>query len=289
MTLINGKTQLIGLLGWPVAHSKSPQMHNAASAALGLDWAYVPFPVREEDVKSAVRGLRALGVRGVNVTVPHKQAVMPHLDVIAPAAQVIGAVNTIVFARSAASQHSTAHGYNTDWQGFLADLQSYEVAIKERGCLILGAGGSARAVAYALASVGGRVHLLARRIVQSREVAHAIGKHFPHEHVSYHELGELPQIASQWAAPLIVNTTPLGMLPRMGTTPWPDEVPFPEGSFVYDLVYNPAETRLIKQARAAGCRAENGLGMLVYQGAIAFKLWTGKEPDTALMFDQIRP
>lgn len=286
---IKGKTQLIGLIGWPLSHSKSPDMHNAAAAALGLDWAYVPFPVREEDVKAAVRGLRALGVRGVNVTIPHKQAVMPYLDRIDTAAQVIGAVNTIVITRSAESQHSIAVGYNTDWSGFLRDLHHHGVELKGRGCLILGAGGSARACAYALASAGGRVHILARRIDQSQEVAHGLGEHFPAEHISYHRLSELPPLASQWAAPLIVNTTPLGMLPRVDTSPWPDELPFPAGTFVYDLVYNPAVTKIMEQAQAAGCRAANGMGMLVYQGAEAFKLWTGQEPDVDLMYAQIRP
>lgn len=286
---IDAKTQLVGLIGWPLGHSKSPEMHNAALAALGLDWAYVPFPVREEDVKAAVRGLRALGVRGVNVTVPHKQTVMRYLDKIEAAAEAIGAVNTIVFMRSAEGQKSTAVGYNTDWSGFLRDLRHYDVEVKGRGCLVLGAGGSARAVTYALTAAGGRVHVFARRIAQSRDVAQALAPHFPQEHLSYHELGELPQLAAQWEAPLIVNCTPLGMLPRVGTSPWPADLSFPAGAFIYDLVYNPAVTTLMKQAQAAGCQAINGLGMLVHQGAIAFKLWTGKEPNLELMYRQIRP
>lgn len=280
---INGKTQLIGLIGWPLSQSKSPAMHNAATAALGIDWAYVPFPVREEDVAAAVQGLRALGVRGVNVTVPHKQAVMPFLDEIHPAAQAIGAVNTIVFKRSASSQHSTAIGYNTDWTGFLTDLASQQVAVAGRGCLVLGGGGSARAVAYALASAGGRVHLLSRRIQQAQQVAQGIAPHFPEEHVSYHTLRELPQLAAQWPAPLIINATPLGMAPEVHASPWPAELAFPPAAVVYDLVYNPSRTLFLQQAEAAGCRTINGLGMLLYQGAQALTLWTGQQPDLALM------
>lgn len=258
-------------------------MHNAAATALGIDWAYLPFPVREEDVAAAVQGLRALGVRGVNVTVPHKQAVMPYLDEVDPAAQAIGAVNTILFKRSASSQQSTAVGYNTDWSGFLTDLQSHGIDIKGRGCLILGAGGSARGVAYALASAGGRVHLLSRGIHQAREVAQTLAPHFPHEHFSYHTLAELPQLAAQWPAPLVINATPLGMVPETETSPWPADLPFPPNAVAYDLVYNPTTTRFMRQAQADGCVAINGLGMLLHQGAQAFALWTGQTADLAIM------
>ena len=280
---INGKTQLIGLIGWPVAHSQSPAMHNAAAAALGIDWAYVPFSVREEDVAASVQGLRALGVRGVNVTIPHKQAVIPYLDEIHPAAQAIGAVNTILFKRSASLQQSTAIGYNTDWTGFLTDLASHDIGIQGRGCLILGAGGSARAIAYALASAGGRVHLLSRRLQPAQAIAQSIAPHFPSEHLSYHTTSELPQLVAQWPAPLIINTTPVGMFPHVDQSPWPDDLPFPPHTVVYDLIYNPAQTKLMQQATAAGCRAYNGLGMLLYQGAQAFTLWTGQQPDLAIM------
>ncbi|MGB4872323.1 MAG: hypothetical protein WBP47_19875, partial [Candidatus Promineifilaceae bacterium] len=186
---ISGKTQLLGLLGWPVAHSFSPAMHNAAAAALGLDVVYVPLPVRPEDVGTAVSALPALGFLGANVTVPHKQAVIPFLDELEPGAKAIGAVNTIVVGRSTANSepptpntlHSprsnppSLHGHNTDWTGFLADLADLGVAVNGRDCLILGAGGSARAVAYALAAAGGRVQVLARRGAQAQELVAAIG------------------------------------------------------------------------------------------------------------------
>lgn len=279
---INGRTRLIGLLGWPVSHSHSPAMHNAAAAALSLNWAYVPLPVPPGMVETAVRGLPALGFRGVNVTVPHKQAVMASLDELTPAAQAIGAVNTIV-VETAADGAPRLLGENTDWQGFRADLVDLGVPAAERDCVILGAGGSARAVAYALAQPGGRVHVLARRPAQAQALIAALRPFTPPDTLSAHALTDLDAVLEQVTAPLLVNTTPLGMTPHVDRTPWPEGRPFPTGAFAYDLVYNPADTRWMQQARAANCPAANGLGMLVHQGARAFARWTGVEPDVGVM------
>lgn len=280
MLPISGKTRLIGLIGWPVAHSLSPAMHNTAAAALGLDWVYVPLPVRPEAVATAVPALPALGFRGVNVTIPHKQAVIPFLDEVEPAAWAIGAVNTIVVEAVDKGPGTRLVGYNTDGAGFLADLQTMGVAVKGRDCLVLGAGGSARAVVYALLKAGGRLTVLARRPAQAGELAADVA---PAGRVIIRPLAELPAAAAASHSPLILNTTPLGMAPQVDRSPWPDDLPFPTGAFVYDLVYNPAETKLMRQAQAAGCRASNGLGMLVQQGARAFALWTGHEPDVTVM------
>ncbi len=278
MIPINGKTQLIGLIGWPVSHSFSPAMHNAAAQALGLNWAYVPLPVAPENVATAVSGLSSLGFRGVNVTVPHKQAVMPLLDELEPGAQAIGAVNTIVVA-----ENGRLTGHNTDWSGFLADLQAHGISVVERDCLLLGAGGSARAVAYGLAKSGARVHILARRVVQAEELIVDLRPYLPQTQLTSYPLSKLAQVIPTHSAPLIINSTPLGMTPHETTTPWPTELDFPAEATVYDLVYNPRRTRLIQQAEAAGCQAVNGLGMLVQQGVKAFALWTGQKPDTAVM------
>ena len=276
-------------------------MHNAAAAALGLDWVYVPLPVHPDDVGAAVRGLPALGFRGVNVTVPHKQAVMPFLDELEAGARAIGAVNTILIDRRPATLHSRTQdqaqgrpgdrrllGYNTDWSGFLADLEALAVDVAGRDCLILGAGGSARAVAYGLGIAGGRVHLLARRAEQAAQLAAGLAPLFAAGQFSSRPLSELGAAVGNCSNPLIVNTTPLGMTPAINTSPWPRNLPFPENAFVYDLVYNPAETQLMQQVQAAGCRTANGLGMLVRQGAQAFRLWTGQEPDVAVMAEAIR-
>ena len=286
--MINGRTQLIGLIGWPVSHSFSPAMHNAAAKAAGLDWVYVPLPVRPEDVGTAVLALPALGFRGVNVTIPHKQAVIPLLDEIDSAAAAIGAVNTIVMETiGLETKDYKTSGYNTDWSGFLADLSALGVPVTGRDCLVLGAGGSARAVVYGLISAGAHVQVLARRTEQARQLAADLApfvvdlstaawlNHWP--------LAELAMAVTATTTPLVINTTPLGMTPNENSSPWPDDLPFPDGAFVYDLVYNPRQTALMKQAEAAGCRAANGLGMLVQQGALAFQLWTDVMPDAAVM------
>lgn len=284
MTALNGKTQLIGLIGWPVSHSFSPAMHNAAAEALGLNWAYVPLPVAPDQVAAAVSGLAALGFRGVNVTVPHKQAVMSLLDELEPGARAIGAVNTIVVG-----ENGRLTGHNTDWSGFLADLQAHEIILANRDCLLLGAGGSARAVAYGLAQSGARVHVMARRMVQANELVTDLRPYLPQAQLSSRPLDQLPEAAASTTAPLIVNSTPLGMTPYEQRSPWPNGLPFPADAVVYDLVYNPPFTRLMQQAEAAGCYAVNGLGMLVQQGAKAFALWTGQQPDTTVMRRAIDP
>jgi len=278
MIPINGKTQLIGLIGRPVSHSFSPAMHNAAAEALGLNWAYVPLPVAPENVATAVSALSALGFRGVNVTVPHKQAVMPLLDELEPGAQAIGAVNTIVVG-----ENGRLTGHNTDWSGFLADLQAHGISVAGRDCLLLGAGGSARAVAYALAKSGARVHILARRVVQAEQLMADLRPYLPQAQLISQPLDQLEKVSATLSTPLIINCTPLGMTPKEMTTVWPADLPLPNEATVYDLVYNPPHTRLMQQAEAAGCWAINGLGMLVQQGAKALALWTGQEPDTAVM------
>ena len=282
MIPINGKTQLIGLIGWPVSHSFSPAMHNAAAAALGLNWAYVPLPVAPENVATAVQSLSSLGIRGINVTVPHKQAVMPLLDELEPGAEAIGAVNTIVVG-----ENGRLTGHNTDWSGFLADLQAHNILVAGRDCVLLGAGGSARAVAYALARSGARVHILARRVAQAEQLVADLRPYLPQAQLTSHPFTQLNQVAELFPAPLIINSTPLGMTPNENTSPWPADLPFPAEAIVYDLVYNPRHTRLMQQAETAGCQAINGLGMLVQQGAKAFALWTGQQPDTAVMTNAV--
>lgn len=283
---IDGRTQLIGLIGWPVSHSFSPAMHNAAAAALGLNWVYIPLPVRPKDLESALHGLSSLGFHGANVTVPHKQAVIPYLHTIEDGARLIGAVNTILINRGSRSNENPwqLSGYNTDWLGFLADLEALQVEVGRRDCLVLGAGGSARAVVYGLAQAGARVHVLARRFAQAAQLASDF------KDVASVQIGSLPDLAAyanELKAPLIVNTTPLGMSPQVDRSIWPDRQPFPADSFVYDLVYNPAKTRFMQQALDSGCRTSNGLGMLIHQGAIAFELWTGQKPDNQIMKESI--
>jgi shikimate dehydrogenase len=280
---ISGSTQLVGIIGWPVSHTFSPAMHNAAAAELGFDLVYLPLAVHPNHLPSAIRGLLSLGFSGVNVTVPHKEKVIPLLDEIDPAAQAIGAVNTIVIRNSDSTRdmgpQARLAGFNTDWTGFRDDLKELGVGLKDRPCLVLGAGGSARAVTYALASSGARVTISARREEQAQGLAADLRPHLPNSQIRTRPWQEL-QNAS---AALIVNTTPVGMKPKPDASPWPAGSPLPAGAFIYDLVYNPRVTALIRQARAAGLRAASGEGMLLRQGAEAFYLWTGRRPNLSAM------
>ena len=281
---IDGKTQLIGLIGWPISHTKSPTIHNAVIADEQKNLVYLPLPVRPDAIEDAIRGLPVLGFLGINVTVPHKEAVFPFLDEIDQAARAIGAVNTIHFLPPSTEDSSTKSiGYNTDWIGFRDDLVENGVGIEGRDCFVFGAGGSARAVVYALLSEGGVVYLWARRHEQALQLQREMLSLFPNSHIEAVEADNLEESLAGLTAPLIVNTTPVGMVPNVGRSVWPAPLPFPSGSYVYDLVYNPAETALMKEAKSQGCQTQNGMGMLLRQAAHAFFIWTGLKPKLEVM------
>lgn len=273
---ITGRTRLVGLLGWPVEHSISPPMHNAAFASLGMDWCYLPFAVPPEALPEALRGARSLGLRGLNATVPHKQALLSLVDDLTPEARAIGAVNTVLIG-------DTLTGHNTDAAGFMRALGDAGFIVNQCRALVLGAGGSARAIGYALVAAGASIALLNRTPERAASLARDLQAAIPGARV---EPGPLNRESLARLAPgveLVVNTTSVGMWPHTDATPWPQDVAWPHEALLYDLIYNPPETRLMAQARAQGARAENGLGMLVHQGAEAFRLWTGVEPPVDVM------
>lgn len=277
-TDINAATTLVGLFGWPVAHSISPQMHNAAFVARQMNWRYLAFPVPPDRVAEAVASLPALGLRGVNVTVPHKQAVMKHLHNWTAAAEAIGAVNTIVV-----DEEGQLTGDNTDGAGFIADLVAHEVDPANKRAIVIGAGGSARAVVYGLAEAG--VHSIAilnRTVAKAVELAATMQSYFPQIRISSAAFPDAVTSSAQ-EADLIVNCTSLGMEPRIEGLPWEENVEFREDQIVYDLVYNPAMTRLLQLASTDGATSIGGLGMLVYQGAIAWEKWTGESAPVTVM------
>ncbi|MCC7206910.1 MAG: shikimate dehydrogenase [Anaerolineae bacterium] len=278
MSSIDGETRLTGLIGWPVAHSLSPAMHNAAFERCGLNWRYVPLPARAERLAEALRGLAALGFCGANVTVPHKVAVMPHLDAIDPAALGIGAVNTIVVD----GETGRLTGHNTDAAGFLSDLEAHGLALTPGAhVLILGAGGAARAVAYAVLGEGATVSILNRTHDRAERLVAALHEALPGAAVQAVRAADL--MRGFPATALIVNATSAGMWPDVNHTPWPYGVPYPEGAALYDTVYRPAHTRLMREAETNGLRVVGGLGMLVRQGAAAFSLWTGIDAPVDVM------
>jgi shikimate dehydrogenase len=244
-------------------------MHNAAFAELGLDWVYVPLPVYPDHVGEAVRGLRALGFAGANVTVPHKQAVLTHMDDVSRAAQVIGAVNTIVV------RDGSLYGDNTDAAGFITSLHEVDFNPAGTYCVLLGAGGAARAVAHALADAGAlQVCIYNRAFDRARDLCRDMVKFHPNVRFEPASLGDVSAVGDD--TDLVVNATSLGMWPEAEASPWPYNVPVPGHLTVCDLVYNPQETLFLTQARAVGAETVGGLGMLVHQGAAAFELWTGR-------------
>lgn len=279
---INGRTKVCGLFGFPVGHSFSPAMHNAAFQALALDYVYVPFAVAPDSLPAAVAAIKALGLAGVNVTVPHKQAVLPLLDELTEEARLIGAVNTIV------PSAGRLRGDNTDGRGFLRALHEKAGFIPAgKTVLILGAGGAARAVAVQLALAGVRkIYLCNRAARRAAELAGLLVENtgVPVEVVAWPGDTTLAELAGVLrAADLVVQATPLGMCPEQAST-----VPLPFSSFragqvACDLVYNPAETLFMQRAGQAGATVLNGLGMLLHQGALSFTLWTGKAAPVKVM------
>jgi shikimate dehydrogenase len=254
VTAINGSTELYGIMGQPVSHSLSPAMHNGGFAALGLNKVYLPFAVT--DVAGAMIGLRALGIKGVSVTIPHKQAVIPHLDAIEPVAARIGAVNTLVI------EAGRIKGYNTDWLGANRALAE-KMELAGQRVLILGAGGSARAIGFGLLEAGADIVIASRTPGTGQILARELGCQW----VPIAEAGSL-------AAAALVNATSVGMSPHPEQTPLAGEA-LARFRVVMDIVYAPLETRLLREARAAGCLIVDGLAMLLYQGGAQFELWTG--------------
>ena len=289
--MIDGHTLLVGLIGWPVEHSISPAMHNAAFDALGLNWRYLPLPVRPGQVEAAVRGMAALGFRGVNVTVPHKQAVMPALDSIASDVQKFGAVNTIVVKRSEDGAVALS-GHNTDYTGFVGALRHGGFEPQGKRAVVVGAGGGGRAVVFGLLEAGATDILVldlnfqqAQALVTdlSDPAAHASDQDSSPLRLRTLRLTVETLVESACVADLLINATPLGMWPRTDNSIWRAGVPIPSHLTVFDLVYNPPETRLLRQARESGVRAIGGLEMLVRQGALAFEMWTGQPAPVEVM------
>lgn len=272
---ISGHTALVGVLGDPVRHSLSPAMHNAALAALGLDWVYLALPAPSSQLETVVDALAAMGCRGLNVTIPHKQAVARLCAEHTPLAQRLGAVNTLV-----PRPDGSWLGCNTDVEGFLAPLQGEGAGTwQQRRAVVLGCGGSARAVVAALVELGvGAIHVAARR----PEALQAFSSRCASWAPQLHSLawGELD--AELERADLVVNTTPVGMASALdpsaaeGCPLSPAQLAsLQPGATVYDLIYTPRPTALLRAASARGCRSLDGLEMLVQQGAAALRLWTG--------------
>ena len=283
--MTSGRTKIVGLIGWPVEHSLSPPMHNAAFCAVGLDWHYIPLPVRLAEVVAAVRGLVALGLRGANVTVPHKQTVLPMLDFVDPDARAMGAANTLVVNRDPGDSPRIC-GYNTDVGGFLRALRQGGFEPEHADHItVIGAGGAARAVVFGLLRESSASIEIVNRTLNNAVtlVQNLVRDRRDAERLRAVTLTDDTLIESAQRADLLVNATSVGLWPKGDESPWPNTVRVPRHLTVFDLVYNPIETRLLQQARDAGALTIDGLGMLIEQGALAFELWTGYEAPVHVM------
>jgi len=263
---LNAHTKLLALFGWPVEHSLSPDMHNAAFEEKGLNYCYLAIPVRPEALADAVRGVRAWNVRGVNITVPHKEKVIPFLDELDKEAQFIGAVNTIV------NNEGKLKGYNTDGRGFMQSLKEENIQVKGKNVLILGAGGGSRAISYYLSQEAKRLSIYDI----DREKLNALVRDLKKIRENVRAVEGMDSIKEEH---VVINATPLGL---KESDPLPLDPSLLNGDVVVgDLIYR--ETPFQKKAREMGLKTFNGLGMLLWQGVLASELWTGMRPPSETM------
>ncbi len=270
--MMNAQTELYGVIGNPVRHSLSPIMHNGAFRRLGWNAVYLAFEVK--DVEEALRGVRGLGVRGVSVTIPFKTEVLPFLDKIEGLAKKIGAVNTIV------NRRGRLIGYNTDSKGALEALEQ-KIDLGGKRVALLGAGGAARAIGFGLKERGLRLIVVNR----SRERGRALGEELRCDYLPVSSLARMK--AGELEADVIINATSLGMYPRDGETPVSKKL-LKKGMLVMDIVYEPLQTRLLREAKEKGCVTVDGLEMLIRQGIAQFEIWTGGRPEIGKIRKDLR-
>ncbi len=279
--MITSNTKLICVIGHPIKHSKSPLMHNAALKKIEEDAVYLAFDIENEKLEEFVKGFRAMGIIGANVTIPHKENIMKYLDGVTKEAEIIGAVNTIY------RDGDKLIGDNSDGKGFILSLmKESEFDPKGKKVLILGAGGASKAVTVKLADEGAEeIYLYDIDEEKAKElVAQAVKSAEKKVKISVINKNDIEKIAKE--SNLLVNCTPVGM--KESDPELLSENVFNSEQVVYDLIYNPPKTKLLQSAEKKGAQIVNGLGMLVYQGAISFEKWTGKKPDTDIMFRTIK-
>lgn len=264
--MISAKAKVCGIMAYPVEHSLSPLMHNFYAEQMGIDFVYVPFKVQKEQVKAAIRGAYALNLTGMNVTVPHKQTVIPYLKELDSAAKSIGAVNTLVRTEGGYK------GYNTDASGFLRAIKGAGIHISGQDCLLIGAGGAAKAVAYILGEQeAASVVVLNRNEQRAWNLAQEMNQLFQRNFMTalgLHDYGRLEK--KSWLA---IQTTTVGMHPDIEASPVQDKAFYKKISVAMDVIYTPAKTQFMTLVEEAGGRAIGGLDMLIYQGIEAFELW----------------
>ncbi len=272
---INPETQIVGVFGYPVKHSASPAMHNAAFSSSGLNYIYLSFEVKPEEIEKALKALPVLGIKGVNLTIPHKEIAMPYMDNISEEALNVGAVNTVKVDSGVLS------GYNTDVEGFLNPLSEKGWQPEGRKAVVLGAGGAARAVVFALlSSAVSEIVVANRNLERAGRLSTDMQSRFPAARVAPASIFDSLLFREISDSSLLVNATPLGM---KGEMPLGKTDCIHPGLIVYDLVYNPNATPLLEESGKRGADTIGGLGMLVYQGAASFRIWTSVDAPVEIM------
>ncbi len=278
---ISGRTKVAAIIGFPVEHTLSPVMHNAAFRSLGLDWIYVSFSVPPGSIREAVEGIRALGIAGVNVTVPHKEAIIPYLDSLSHEASLFGAVNTIK------NEDGYLKGFNTDGEGFLMSMREIGVEPEGLEVLIFGAGGAARAITGALALNGAKlIHIVNRTEEKAVFLTEHFSQHFSQTRFYHHpfRFQEIKEILP--GIHMLINATTIGLKEE-------DHLPvafdrIKKDAIIADIVYKPSGTSLLSEAKKHGFKTLSGEGMLLYQGALSFEIWTGRKAPFSVMKEAIK-
>ncbi|MEM1514622.1 MAG: shikimate dehydrogenase [Candidatus Bathyarchaeia archaeon] len=276
MIRITGETKVCVLIGYPVEHSLSPTMHNAAFEYLSLNYVYVAFNVAPERLKEAISGIRGLGIRGANVTMPHKISVIKYLDELNKNARLAGSVNTIL------NRDGRLIGYTTDGLGALNALKQASSDPSDKKVVILGAGGASRSISFALANYVQELVILNRTFERARELASDLRRVFSSAGIRAGSLSDNVLEEELRDADIVINATSIGMKPNVNETPIKREL-LHGNLTVFDIVYEPLETRLLREAKSVGAKTIDGLSLLVHQGALSFEIWTGVKAPIEVM------
>lgn len=280
---IDYSTKVVGIIGHPIKHSFSPRMHNFTFQLQGLNYIYLPFDVPTSNLQDSLKAMSVLGIRGLNVTIPHKEKIIQFMDHVSEEASTVGAVNTIV------NEGNHLFGYNTDINGIVESLNPFKEKISKSTVTVIGAGGAARGVLFALIRnfKVERINLINRTEERSEAIKDYFKDKMHFENIVTFELMAKENLEVYQASNLIINTTSVGMFPNVDDSPTDLVESFHSSQIVFDLIYNPIKTKFLEMAESKGATTINGLKMFVIQGAKSFELWTGKKMDINFMFEEL--
>ena len=281
---IDHTTKIVGIIGHPLKHSLSPKMHNLSFHLQGLNYIYIPFDIPTSNLGDSLKAMRTLGIRGLNVTIPHKEKIIHHMDHVSEEASTVGAVNTIV------NEGNQFFGYNTDIHGIIESLNPYKKQLAKSIVTVIGSGGGARAVLYSLIRhfKVDKINIINRTEERSEAIKDYFHDKMHFDNIVTHELMAKENLNVYKESQLIVNTTSLGMYPLVEDSPTNLQDSFNSSQIVFDLIYNPLKTKFLELAESMGAEVINGLKMFIVQGAKSFELWTGEIMDTSNLQEEIQ-